>query len=206
MPRDAETGLTSAVCLKYSSAGKMLIGLLSDTHIRVPGHRAGLSSLTTEELPGEVLAAFKGVDLILHAGDIYTLPVLDQLETVAPVLASEGDDDPFESVNDPRVKHEQVLTIEGVTIWVSHYGMWPEYTRKPLPDVTVYGHSHQSDMEKQNGRLRINPGSPTFPRYQPVLGTVGLLAISNGNVEARIEQLEGEIRGGGTQGIPGVTN
>ena len=63
----------------------MLIGLISDTHIRIPGHRAGLSSLTAEELPSEVKVAFTGVDLILHAGDIYTLPVLDDLETVAPV-------------------------------------------------------------------------------------------------------------------------
>ena len=61
-------------------------------------------------------------------------------------------------------------------------------------------------MEQQNGFLRINPVSPTFPRYQPVLGTVGFLTIKDGKVEARIEQLEGEITGGGTMGIPGKTN
>jgi putative phosphoesterase len=184
----------------------MLIGLISDTHIRIPGHRAGLSSLTTEELPKEVLAAFKGVDLILHAGDIYTLPVLDELETVAPVLASEGDDDPFESVNDRRVKHEHMLTIEGVTIWVSHYGMWPENSRKPFPDVVVYGHSHRHALEQQDGHIRINPGSATFPRYQPILGSVGFLTVKDGQVDARIEQLEGEIGTAGTSGIPGFTN
>ncbi len=184
----------------------MLIGLISDTHIRIPGTRAGLSSLTTEALPPEVLEAFTGVDLILHAGDIYTLPVLDSLETVAPVLVSEGDDDPFEAVNDRRVKPEHNLTFDGITIWLSHYGMWPENSRKPLPDVIVYGQSHRSAMENQNGGLRINPGSPTFPRYQPVLGTVGFLTITDGKVEARIEQLEGEITGGGTMGIPGKTN
>ncbi|MEE8354183.1 MAG: metallophosphoesterase family protein [Dehalococcoidales bacterium] len=184
----------------------MLIGLISDTHIRIPGTRAGLSSLTTEALPPEVLEAFKGVDLILHAGDIYTLPVLDSLETVAPVLVSEGDDDPFEAVNDHRVRPEHNLTFDGVTIWLSHYGMWPANSRKPLPDVIIYGHSHRSAMEQQDGGLRINPGSPTFPRYQPVLGTVGFLTISDGKVEARIEQLEGEITSGGTMGIPGKTN
>lgn len=184
----------------------MLIGLISDTHIRIPGTRAGLSSLTTEALPPEVLEAFKGVDLILHAGDIYTLPVLDSLETVAPVLVSEGDDDPFEAVNDRRVKPEHNLTFDGVTIWLTHYGMWPENSRKPLPDVIVYGHSHRSAMENQNGSLRINPGSPTFPRYQSVIGTVGFLTIKDGKVEARIEQLEGEITSAGTMGIPGKTN
>lgn len=48
----------------------MLIGLIADTHIRgVP-------------LPPQVLRAFQGVDLILHAGDIYSLDVLDQLEAL----------------------------------------------------------------------------------------------------------------------------
>ena len=70
----------------------MLIGLLSDTHVRTPGFNAGLSSLTADELPAAVCEALQGVDLILHAGDIYTLPVLDELEAVAPVLAAEGDE------------------------------------------------------------------------------------------------------------------
>jgi len=184
----------------------MLIGLVSDTHIRIPGYRAGLSSLTAEELPRAVTQAFAGVDLILHAGDIYTLPVLDDLETVAPVLAAEGDDDPFESVNDRRVKPEHTVTIEGVTIWVSHYGLWPENSTKKLPDVIVYGHSHRSAMERVDGTLRINPGSPTFPQYNHVMGSVGFLEIKDGKVEAHILQLEGMLGDSGTSGIPGITN
>ena len=184
----------------------MLIGLISDTHIRVLGHNVGLSTLTTEGIPPQILEVFKGVDLILHAGDIYSLPVLDALETVAPVLASEGDDDPFESVNDRRVKPEQFITVEGVTIWLSHYGLWPEYKKTGLPDVTVYGHTHRSAVEHNDGKLRINPGSACFPQYQPVLGTVGFLTIEAGKVEPRIVQLEGDIGSAGTSGIPGITN
>jgi putative phosphoesterase len=184
----------------------MLIGLISDTHIRIPGHRAGLSSLTAEELPPQVKVAFAGVDLILHAGDIYTLPVLDELETVAPVIAAEGDDDPFEMVNDPRVKPEQTIEIEGLTIWISHYGLWPENTTRKLPDIIVYGHSHRSAIERVDGVLRINPGSPTFPQYNHVIGSVAFLDIENGQAEARIVQLEGAIKGSGTSGIPGFTN
>jgi len=184
----------------------MLIGLISDTHIRIPGYRAGLSSLTAEELPPEVKVAFAGVDLILHAGDIYTLPVLDELETVAPIIAAEGDDDPFEAVNDPRVKPEQTIEVEGVTIWISHYGMWPENSTRKQPDVIVYGHSHRSAMEQVDGTLRINPGSPTFPRYNHEIGSVGFLDIKDGKVEARIVQLEGVLKDSGTSGIPGKTN
>ncbi len=183
--------------------GTVLIGVLSDSHIRVPGTRVGLSTLTAERLPPQVLAVFKGVDLILHAGDIYTVPVLDRLETVAPVLASEGDDDPFEIVNDPRVKHEQFLKIDGKTLWMSHYGLMPEQTMKEMPDIIIYGHTHRSALERRDGLLFLNPGSCNFPKYEHTLGTVALLSIKNGAVEAHIIQLEGEISGSITSGVPG---
>ncbi len=181
----------------------MLIGLLSDTHVRLPGTRVELSTLTTEELPIQIKHAFKGVDQILHAGDIYSIEVLDMLETIAPVLASEGDDDPFASANDPRVKRSQNLTIEGVTIWLSHYGVWPEDSNAELPDVVVYGHSHISALEEDNGFIRVNPGSPTFPKYRNVAGTVALMNIESGKVDVEHVQLKGEITSRGTSGLPG---
>ncbi len=181
----------------------MLIGVLSDSHIRVPGTRVGLSTLTAERLPREVLKVFQGVDLILHAGDIYTVPVLDLLETVAPVLASEGDDDPFEVVNDPRVKHEQYLQIDGKTLWMTHYGLWPEHLVNEMPDIVIFGHTHRSSLERRNGTLWLNPGSCNFPQYQHVLGTVALLTIKGGEAEAHVVQLEGEAGGSITTGLPG---
>ena len=173
----------------------MLIGLISDTHVRISGYRNNLGQLCASELPIEIRESFQGVDLILHAGDIYTLPVLDKLETVAPVLAAEGDDDPFEIVNDKRVKHEHFITVEGVTIWLSHYGLWSNSSQKEHPDVIIFGHSHHSTLENHNGVLRVNPGSPTFPSYQHTLGTVALLRVSSGKAEAQIVQLQGEISG-----------
>ena len=116
----------------------MLIGLLSDTHI----------ATTKEVIPPEVFDAFRGVDLILHAGDIWVPWVLDELEKVAPVLVGRGDDDMEADIgNDSRVEDKQVLLIEGLTIWVTHikprYGVIRPtedfYTRKrkiesPHPD------------------------------------------------------------------------
>ena len=176
----------------------MLIGLVSDTHVRNPGTRASLGQLTASQLPPQVTEAFQGVDLILHAGDIYTLPVLDELETVAPVLVSEGDDDPFEIVNDKRAGHEHFITVEGMTIWLSHYGLWSNSSQKEQPDIIIYGHSHRSAVEDNNNTLRVNPGSPTFPRYRHTLGTVALLNIKSGKAEARIVQLEGKMHGSST--------
>lgn len=173
----------------------MLIGLLSDTHVRISGYRNSLGQLCASELPIEIRDSFQGVDLILHAGDIYTLPVLDKLETVAPVLAAEGDDDPFEIANDKRVKHEHFITVEGVTIWLSHYGLWSNSSQEKHPDVIVYGHTHRSAVEDHDATLRVNPGSPTFPSYKYTLGTVGLLKVDSGKAEVQIVQLQGEISG-----------
>jgi putative phosphoesterase len=168
----------------------MLIGLLSDTHIRVPGYRAGLSQLWTNTFPPQIKTSFQGVDLILHAGDIYTLPVLDELEQIAPVLVAEGDDDPFEIMNDKRVKGKHIITVEGVTIWLVHeYQSWSRDSHEKRPDVIVFGHAHKASLESNEGILRVNPGSPTFPHYKHELGTVGLLTINSGKAEAQIIQL-----------------
>jgi len=173
----------------------VLIGLLSDTHVRIAGHRVSLSTLTSSELPIQIKAAFDGVDLILHAGDIYTLPVLDYLEYVAPVLAAEGDDDPFDIPIDKRVKPVQTITVDGVTITMSHHKERIDDPRNGPSDIIVYGHTHQSKLENGGGTIRINPGSPTFPSYNYGLGTVGLISINSGKADARIVQLEGIIGG-----------
>lgn len=169
----------------------MLIGLISDTHI--PHH--------AKELPQQLEQVFRNVDLILHAGDIYVTPVLDELERLAPILAAEGDDDYGVVCNDKRVKKEHIITVEGVTIWLFHqYRMrsWVGYEKFDLkswdreekhPDVIVYGHTHESALENGNGVLKINPGSATFPHYKYELGTVGLLTVNAGKVEAQIIQL-----------------
>jgi len=181
---------TQGSILEWSADMTMLIGLTTDTHTTTPGAKAQLGRLRTIELPTEILKAFDKVDLILHAGDVYTVPVIDRLEEVARVLVSEGDDDPFETVTDSRVKGEQRLTIEGVTIWLSHYGSWDDSSSEQLPDVMVYGHTHRSAIDRWNGTLCINPGSPTFPLYRRTLGTVGFLSINDGEAKAWIEQLE----------------
>jgi len=169
----------------------MLIGLLSDTHIRVPGYRAGLGQLCANALPPQIKDAFHGVDLILHAGDIYTLPILDELEHIAPIMAAEGDDDPFEIMNDKRVKWKHVITVAGITIWLAHeYETWSQEEHEAPPDVIVFGHTHRAALENHGGTIRINPGSPTFPRYNRELGTVGLLTVNSGKAEVKIVQLQ----------------
>jgi len=66
------------------------LGLISDTHL--PDR--------LRALPPEVFDALDGVDLILHAGDVGTLAVLDQLSTIAPVVAVHGNDDSAEAIRE----------------------------------------------------------------------------------------------------------
>ena len=172
----------------------MRIGLISDTHI----------PWAQKELPPQVMETFQGVDLILHAGDIYTHSVLDELERIAPVLAALGDDD--YPGPDPRVQEKHILELEGQTLWLIHEGphtpmspswlsLWwqnrisPEEDKYGRPDIIVSGHEHHTVVERCDGVLYINPGSPTLLNYQPGLGTVGILELNADKAEVRIIQL-----------------
>jgi len=174
----------------------MRIGLLSDTHI----------PQAAEVLPHEITEVFRGVDLILHAGDIYTPSVLDDLECIAPVLAAYGDDDWGAMLTDKRVKGKQALELEGQIIWLIHkrpesfrFPWWvipvrqsrtsEEQNEYAIPDIVVFGHEHRTVIERLEDILLINPGSPTFLGYRRGLGTVGILEINSGEADAHIIQL-----------------
>lgn len=167
----------------------MRIGLLADTHIpnEVP------------ELPPQVKEVFRGVDLILHGGDIYSLSVLDDLEEIAPVLAARGNGD-ARLPEDPRLKLAHCMTVGGLTLGLAHAVEYPELDWYPLEksmqryfgggvDIVVYGDSHVPVAEECKGVVMVNSGSPSLPWGLRKLGTVGLLLVEDGLVEARIIDL-----------------
>lgn len=171
----------------------MRIGLISDTHI----------PWEVSQVPPEVFEAFKGVDLILHGGDIYSHTVLDDLERIAPVYAALGDDDyPGE---DKRVQERHILNVGGKTIYLTHegpYNFLTSTTGLPLwwrnrisldkyvnPDIIVAGHEHRVIVENFNGILYINPGSPTLLNYKKGLGTVAILELNSGEPHVNILHL-----------------
>jgi len=167
----------------------MRIGLIADTHI----------PRDAKMLPPHVKEAFNGVDLILHAGDIYQPAVLDELETIAPVLAAQGNGD-FDFPPDHRLKDSHVIDITGLKLWLTHAISYPkislaffdEAVGKEVsvrPDIIVFGDTHVAMMEMRRDVLLVNPGSPTLPNGLFELGTVGLLEITQRNVEVRIVQL-----------------
>ena len=96
----------------------MKIGLVSDTHIPDAG----------TQLPEQLFDAFSdaGIEMILHAGDIYNPECLDWLERIAPVHSCEGNGDFFRKIKDRRIERAPVLEIEGFKVGVTHGLAIPE--------------------------------------------------------------------------------
>ncbi|MHB9091726.1 MAG: metallophosphoesterase family protein, partial [Chloroflexota bacterium] len=82
--------------------------MVSDTHI----------SVRARHLPAPLLAALRGVDLILHAGDLVALSVLDELATVAPVEAVHGNVDGWEVIN--ALPRTRIVQAGGKRIGLVH--------------------------------------------------------------------------------------
>ncbi len=163
----------------------MKIGLISDTHIPE----------AMPELPAQIHEVFAGADLILHAGDMHCLEVLDWLENIAPVLAARGNGDEGSGgrpvvPDDPRLQEAQIVTYHGWTLGVVHDVLDPEeMPHWPITrtmeryfgchtDLIVCGHTHVERIRQHDGVWVVNPGSPTYPRNlaaQP--GTVGVLEL-----------------------------
>lgn len=174
------------------------IGLISDTHI--PEAR--------KTLWPQVYEAFDGVDMIMHAGDIHELYVLDSLEEVAPVYAARGNGEdggggrPVQP-EDPRVKYAWTLELEGMWVGLTHYVPVPE--RPPnftlarwlerffpdrTPDVIVSGDTHREQIAEVQGVLCVNPGSPTYPHnYDTQFGTIGFLELTDGEARPSVWQI-----------------
>jgi putative phosphoesterase len=150
--------------------------VLADTHI----HRG-----STRRLPPGVYAALEEADLVLHAGDVVTGAVLEELAGFASTLAVLGNND-TELVG--QLPEERVFTVEGLRIAMVHdsgasKGREARLRRRfPTADLVVFGHSHiPIDAVGLDGQRLFNPGSPTERRRQPV-HTFGRLRIDGGRL------------------------
>ena len=159
----------------------MRIVVLSDTH----------APRRWKSCPPAVAAHLRGADLIMHAGDVCTAAVLDELAQYAPVTAVAGNND-GPDVEVWGAAETAALAPEGLRVAMIHdsgpsAGRLPRMrARFPAADLVVFGHSH-IPLDDEGGDLRIfNPGSPTDRRRQPH-GTLGVLRVADATlVEARI--------------------
>ncbi|MCW2878738.1 MAG: hypothetical protein JWQ95_2838 [Sphaerisporangium sp.] len=151
----------------------MNVVVLADTH--APRRWKGCPARVAEHL--------RGADVILHAGDVCTGWVLDELAAYAPVHAVKGNND------GPDVKAPETLELDlaGLKVAMIHdsgaaTGRWARMRRRfPAAELVVFGHSHIPLDHFEDGLRIFNPGSPTDRRRQPH-GTVGLLRIEQGRL------------------------
>lgn len=147
------------------------IGVISDTH--------GL-------LRPEAVEALRGVDMILHAGDIGGPEILEELSRIAPVTAVRGNNDKGDWARD--IPDRQLVTVEGVRICILHdlkdLDVTPSSERL---HVIIAGHSHKPLIEDRSEVLYLNPGSAGPRRFKlPV--SIALLKVEGG-VSAEIVDL-----------------
>jgi putative phosphoesterase len=137
--------------------GTIKVACLSDTHLR-----------RRRALPVWCLRRLESADLILHAGDLVALSVLEELERLAPVAAVRGNMD--EVALKDRLPARRIAEIGGVRIGLVHdpgpaLGRMARLEQAFLDcDAVVYGHTHVPEIQRLVRGLILNPGSPTAPR------------------------------------------
>jgi putative phosphoesterase len=151
---------------------RKVIGVISDTH--------GL-------LRPEAVEALRGVDLILHAGDVGSPAVLETLKGIAPVVTVRGNNDKGVWAED--LPHWEVAEVGVVYIYMIHD--LKEIDLSPAAagfQVVVSGHSHKPSVEERKGVLYLNPGS-AGPRRFSLPISVTRLKVDGEAVSAEIVQL-----------------
>jgi putative phosphoesterase len=147
--------------------------------------RIGVISDTHGWLHPGVHDVFEGVDAILHAGDVGSAVVLDELSAIAPVTAVRGnmDGSDLRGALAPLAN----VALAGTRVLVLHR---PQDVPRPLPagvGVVVTGHTHAERIERDGaGVLHVNPGSATQASHR----TVALLYLENGGAEASVVSLD----------------
>jgi uncharacterized protein len=147
----------------------MRLGVISDTH--------GL-------LRPQVFDAFAAVDHILHAGDVGSLDLLEELRALAPVTAVYGNTDGAELRS--RLPSVATVQLDGFDIVVTHGDQLgsptPEALNAAFPDaqIIVYGHTHRPLLTLVDVVVTVmNPGGAGVRRFN-LPPSVGILELEPG--------------------------
>ncbi|MFH1782395.1 MAG: metallophosphoesterase family protein [Candidatus Omnitrophota bacterium] len=159
----------------------MKIGVVSDTHI------SGKDCI----LPDKLVSVFKSCDMIIHAGDVLDLCVIDYLKKISKVEAVRGNMDT--GATREALPEKRIIKVEGKTLCIMHGYGHPKNLIETLknefsdekPDIIVFGHSHKPANELIKGVLFFNPGSATDTIFTPY--------CSFGTIEVTKKDIKGEI-------------
>jgi len=147
-----------------------LVGVVADTHCPE----------FIDRLPDRLFDVMRGVQLIVHAGDVDGPSTLDELARIAPVEAVRGDHDRILTglplTREVMVEGKRIVVVHGnrsrwleephTLLWTLSLGYFRPHTglprtlrrRFPNADVIVFGHTHRAHMRRLDGVLLFNPG------------------------------------------------
>ncbi|HEX3050427.1 MAG TPA: metallophosphoesterase family protein [Aggregatilineaceae bacterium] len=168
----------------------MRIGLISDTHMPE----------RWKQIPATVFKLFDGVDVILHAGDVGQLWVLDELSRIAPVVAVHGNDETAEAT--AALPYLQTIVAAGHRIVLTH-AHYPDraeelasrteaweptlqrrsaFAREHGAEIIVYGHLHIPMNLHYENILMVNPGGVASGNAwtKQVIQTVAVMRLETG--------------------------
>ena len=149
----------------------MIVGVISDTH--------GL-------LRPEALAALRGVEHILHAGDVGDIAILDALHEIAPVTAIRGNVDVSGAC--AELPATDVVELGDRLFYLVHSVHDLDINPKAAGvAMVVSGHSHKAVVSVKDGVVYFNPGS-AGPRRFSLPVTMGFVTVEDG-VEASVTEL-----------------
>lgn len=156
------------------------LGILSDTHLTGPD----------PDLDRLIAGQFPDVDLIIHAGDLVHLSVLDVFtEMGKEVVAVCGNMDG----SDVRSSFptQRIIRIEGLLIGIMHGWGSPAGIRQRIRDsfetvdAVIYGHTHEAFTGTEGGVYFFNPGSPTDSRFTS-MRSMGIMTIDGDSLKGEI--------------------
>ena len=157
----------------------MKILIVSDTH----GRDENLEKAVYREEP---------FDYLIHCGDVEGREIFIEALVDCPCCIVSGNNDFFSDL--PR---EEIIDLAGKKILVTHghtYGVSGgtdgivEAARARGCEAVLFGHTHYSEIEMQEGILVINPGSLTFPRQRGRKFSYAVMEAEEG------KDLQAEIR------------
>jgi uncharacterized protein len=183
MGRNQDIAWSPATVPTVKKTTELRIGVIADTH--------GMFDQAIEQ-------HFAGVEYIIHAGDIGKRSVIEQLETIAPVIAVSGNVDEYERSGWPR---HVVIERDGIRIGIRHVlyekgkltkdaQAWLDQERLT---VCIFGHSHRPTIAQYGPTLLVNPGSAGPRRFSLPRG-IGLLWISRDRVTPTLISLPDKAR------------
>jgi len=157
----------------FQNKEHIVVGVISDTHgILVPA----------------AIKALHGVDLIIHAGDIGNTGIMDELKSMAPVVAVRGNMDMSGDLRE--LPETEAIQVGDALLYIIHnINSLDIVPSKADFDAVIFGHLHYPSVAKHNGVLFLNPGSASQPRRKSS-ASLAFLHIRGSSIKTRIVDID----------------